>query len=482
MELAEGQEHQLYVNGEWCPGSTGLSAPVHDPATERVIATVALASAEDCERAVDAAAAGFSAWRETDAWTRSRALRTVADLLRERVTEVASVMTAEQGKPLAEARGEVLASADQFDWFADEARRIYGRVIEGHSGSQRLLTFKQPIGPVAAFTAWNFPALLPARKIAAALAAGCSIIVKPALEAPGTALSLAQACHDAGLPAGVVNVLTGDAEAISATLLRSPIIRKVSLTGSVSVGQAVLTACAHKIVPATLELGGHAPVLVFDDADAKGAAELCVRAKFRNCGQVCISPTRFYVEESILDAFTVAACDVVDTLRVGSGSEEDVDVGPLTSRRRLEAVEHLVADARNKGARVLRGGKRVEHRGVGYFYEPTVLTGVDEKMEIMSAEPFGPILPICSFSGLQDGVAKANATSFGLAGYCFTERTRVAFQVAEAMEVGMVGVNNLVIATAEAPFGGIKESGFGREGGSEGIEPYLVTKYVNLKL
>ena len=472
----------LYVNGAWSKSSDGVVEAVIDPSTEEVVASVPLATEQDCDRALEAAREGFRVWRDLDAWSRSALVRQVAALVRERASAIAEVMTAEQGKPLAEARAEVLSSADQFDWCADEARRIYGRIIDGHSRAHRLMTLRQPIGPVAAFTAWNFPALLPARKMAAALAAGCSIIVKPALEAPLTALCLAEACHDAGVPAGVVNILTGDAVLISERLVSSPVIRKVSLTGSVPVGRTLLGQCADKIIPATLELGGHAPVLIFDDADPEAAAEACVRAKFRNCGQVCISPTRFYAQERVLDAFTKAVTERVAVLRVGGGMEEGVDVGPLTSRRRLEAIDHLVGDARSKGASVLCGGKRLAGRERGYFYEPTVLGEVSDAMEVMRAEPFGPILPIASFTSADDGVAKANRTPFGLSGYVFTEHTKTAFEVAEALEVGMVGINNMVIATAEAPFGGVKESGFGREGGSEGIEPYLVTKYVNLKL
>lgn len=472
----------LYIDGEWSPSSDGASTAVLNPATEEVVASVPLATTVDCERALETAGKGFVVWRDMDAWTRSAHLREVASLLRERAAAIAAVMTNEQGKPLTEARGEVLASADQFDWYADEARRIYGRIIDGHSRAHRLLTIRQPVGPVAAFTPWNFPALLPARKIAAALAAGCSIILKPAIEAPLTALCLAEACHDAGIPPGVVSVLTGDAQSVSERLIGSPVVRKVSLTGSVNVGRALLHQCAEKVVPATLELGGHAPVLVFDDVDPAGAAEVCIRAKFRNCGQVCISPTRFYAQKSILEQFTKAVCELVARLRVGSGDEDGVEVGPLNNARRLEAVEHLVADARDKGATVLHGGRRPPGRSRGYFYEPTVLTGVHDGMEVMHREPFGPLLPIAGFSSLEEGVAKANATTLGLAGYLFTERTKTAFEVAEALEVGMVGVNNMVIATAEAPFGGVKESGYGREGGAEGIEPYLITKYVNFQL
>lgn len=471
----------LYIDGQWTTGH-GPAVEVTDPSDETVIATIAAATSQDVERALEAAQRGFESWRATDVWTRSAALRRVAEVIRERAEELAAVMTQEQGKPLAESVGEIKASADQFDWFADEARRIYGRTIDGHSRDVRLYALRQPVGPVAAITAWNFPALLPARKMAAAMAAGCSITVKPAREAPRTALGLAQACHEAGIPAGVVNVVIGDAAAITDQLISSPVIRKVSLTGSVPVGKEVLRRCAERIVPATLELGGHAPVLVFADADLDRAARLCVTAKFRNSGQVCISPSRFYVQEPAVAEFTERVAALASALRVGPGTDPGTDVGPLTSERRRSATEALVADAVGKGATVAAGGRRPEGFDAGYFYEPTVLTGASQDMDVMRVEPFGPILPIAPFADAAEGVRMANSTSFGLAGYLFTERTATAVTVAEELEVGMVGINNMVIATAEAPFGGIKESGFGREGGVEGMDPYLVTKYVNLAL
>jgi succinate-semialdehyde dehydrogenase / glutarate-semialdehyde dehydrogenase len=473
---------QIYLGGRWVDGRGG-TLDVIDPSSERVIGRVAVAAPADVDDALEASSRGFEEWRRIDAWTRSAAIRRVAELIRERAEDIGAVMTQEQGKPLVEAVAEVRASADQFDWFADEARRIYGRTIDGHSRGTRLFALRQPVGPVAAVTAWNFPALLPARKMAAALAAGCSIIVKPASEAPRTALCLAQACHDAGgIPAGTVNVVLGEAAAITARLFSSSIIRKVSLTGSVPVGRKLLHQCADKIIPATLELGGHAPVLVFDDADVTRAAELCARTKFRNGGQVCISPSRFYVQESVLDVFTKTVVDVASRLRLGSGAEPSTEVGPLANERRRAATEALVSDAVDKGATVAVGGRRPPQFDRGFYYEPTVLTGVTHQMNVMRDEPFGPILPIAGFRDVEDGLAMANSTPFGLAGYLFTERTSTAFRVAEELEVGMVGINNMVIATAEAPFGGVKESGFGREGGAEGIEPYLVTKYVNLAL
>jgi succinate-semialdehyde dehydrogenase/glutarate-semialdehyde dehydrogenase len=417
-----------------------------------------------------------------DAWTRSAALRKVAEHVRAQRDEIASVLTAEQGKPLAEARGEVTATADQFDWYADEARRIYGRTIDGHDRNHRLLVLRQPIGPVAAFSPWNFPALLSSRKMAPAMAAGCSIIVKPAEEAPRTTLMLARACEEAGIPAGVLNVLTGSPAEISARLIASDVIRKVSLTGSVPVGRHVLEACADGIKSVSLELGGHAPVLVFDDCEVEDAAEACARAKFRNNGQVCIAASRFFVQRSVLERFTERFVAVARSLRLGRGCEDGVDVGPLASARRRDAVEALVQDALAKGAVLRCGGRRPGGFDRGFFYEPTVLTEVDPSMRVMQEEAFGPIAPITGFDDLDDALARANANELGLAGYVFTRNTRTAFLAAEGIEAGMVGVNNFVIASAEIPFGGIKKSGFGREGGSEGIDSYTVTKYVNFRL
>lgn len=474
--------NRLYIDGEWCDAADGAELPIVDPSTEEQIDQVPHAAAADLERALESALDGFHRWREVDAWTRTARLRRVAELVRERQEMIARVMAGEEGKPLAEARGEVLAAADQFDWYADEARRNYGRVIDGHASDVRLLVLRQPIGPVAAFTAWNFPALLPARKIAPALAAGCSIILKPPEEAPRTALCLAQACEDAGIPPGVVNMVTGDPAAISRHLVGSGQVRKVSLTGSVPVGQDLLRQCAEQIIPITLELGGHSPVLVFEDADVEAAAAMCVQAKFRNCGQVCISPTRFFVQEPLIDAFTEAIISHVRPLRVGPGLDPSTEVGPLANRRRLDAVQTLVENAVSTGANVRTGGEVPRDQRRGYFYEPTVLTEVGEDAELLHTEPFGPILPILPFDNVDEGIARANDSQYGLAAYVFTTRTKTALRTAEALDVGMVGVNNLVIATAEAPFGGVKRSGFGREGGVEGLEAYSIPKYINVTL
>ncbi|WP_221243189.1 NAD-dependent succinate-semialdehyde dehydrogenase [Conexibacter arvalis] len=470
----------LLIDGRWIGASERDRFAVEDPSGGAPVAHLPRATTADLDAALGAAALGFERWRATDAWRRSEVLRGVAAIMRRDVELFALTMTLEQGKPLAESRAETLATADQFDWYADETRRIYGRLLDGRSDGRRLLTRREPIGPIAAFTAWNFPLLLPGRKLAAALAAGCSVVLKPAEEAPLSALRLAQACVEAGLPDGALNVVMGDPAAISAHLIASPTIRKVSLTGSVPVGRTLLHHAAEAVKPSAMELGGHAPVLVFADADPRAVAQAAVAAKFRNAGQVCASPTRFLVEAPIAEAFQEAFVEAASGLTVGPGADPATEVGPLTTRRQLEAVHGLVEDAVGHGATVRLGGAALDRPG--NFYAPSVLTGVTSEMAIMTTEPFGPVAPIATFDTLDDAIAQANATPFGLASYVFTTSTRTAFLASERLEAGMVGVGTFAIATAEAPFGGVKDSGFGREGGPEGIEDYLVTKYMAIEL
>ncbi len=474
--------NRMYIDGEWVLASDGRKMEIINPANEEEIDTIPAATTDDLDHALEAADTAWRSWREVDAWTRSALVRRVAGLVRERADHIAACITEEQGKPLAEARGEVMATADQFDWYADEARRVYGRTVDGHNSGHRILVIRQPIGPVAAFSPWNFPALLPARKMAPAIATGCSIIVKPASEAPRTTLCLAEACHDAGIPRGVVNVVTGHSGKISKHLCQSSIIRKVTLTGSVPVGRELLHLCADQVKPVTMELGGHSPVLVFEDADVEEAAEIAARGKFRNNGQVCIAASRFYVQESVAFRFINRFVEVARSLRLGDGRDPETEVGPLANLRRLQATQSLVDDAVDKGAVVACGGHRATEFERGFYFKPTVLTGVNDDMKIMHEEPFCPVAPVMPFTDLEDALAKANATEFGLAAYIFTKSTRTAFLAAEGVEAGMVGINNLVIATAEAPFGGVKHSGFGREGGSEGVEAYTTAKYMNFRL
>ncbi len=472
----------LFIHGEWRPAADGARMPVIDPATEQEIDRIPVAAASDLDDALQSSQRGFETWRDVDPWSRSDILRRCAHLIRERTELLAAVLTDEQGKPLDQARGEAGAAADQFDWYADEARRIYGQLIDGRQRDKRMIIRREPIGPVAAFTPWNFPSLLPARKLAPALAAGCSVVLKPAEEAPRSAFLLAGICREAGVPAGAVNVVTGDPEMISRHLISSPIIRKATLTGSVRVGRLLMALCASHPKPISLELGGHSPVLVFDDAEAEPVARQAAAGKFRNAGQVCVAASRFFVHESLADSFTEHFTEATKRLRVGDGRAPGVDVGPLSNLRRVEATAALVEDAVERGARLHWGGVRPAEHSRGFFFAPTVLSGVDEDMAVMNEEPFGPIAPITSFANLEEAAARANDNPYGLAAYVFTRDLSTAWLAAEALEAGMVGVNNLVVATAEAPFGGVKMSGFGREGGAEGLDAYTVSKHINMAL
>jgi succinate-semialdehyde dehydrogenase/glutarate-semialdehyde dehydrogenase len=475
-------DYGLYIDGKWTGARDGAVIDVVDPATEEVIGQIPKAGAADLDAALAAAKRGFEAWRRVAPWERSQVLRRAAGLLRERVEVIARLMSIETGKPIAEARAELGGAVEQLDWNADEARRIYGYTIEGRTADMRMQVRYDPVGVVAAFTAWNFPTLLPARKIAPALAAGCSVIIKPAEEAPGSCMALVQVLHDAGVPAGVVNLVTGVPAFISEHVVRSPVVSKISLTGSVPVGKRLLALAAEGVKRASMELGGHGPVLVFDDADVERAAEICARTKFRNCGQVCISPSRFYVQEKIYAPFAEAFARITRGLKLGRGIDEATQVGPMANKRGLARAEALVDDARKQGARVLAGGGRPSDFPRGYFFEPTVLADVPDAAKIMSEEPFAPIAPITRFATLEEGVARANAVPFGLAGYVFSSSLKTATLASEALEVGMVGVNEMLLASAEMPFGGVKESGMGREGGALGIKDYLEPKFIKTRL
>ncbi|WP_085528494.1 NAD-dependent succinate-semialdehyde dehydrogenase [Kocuria massiliensis] len=473
---------QLHINGAWRPSSDGATSKVINPATEEILGTIAQATPEDVDLAVAGAKDGLKTWRNTDAWTRSSKIRRIAQILREWTPEAARLMTAEQGKPLSESEGEWNAAADQFDWYADEARRIYGRTVDGHSTDSRLLVTREPVGVVAAFAAWNFPALLPSRKMAPALAAGCSVIVRPPGEAPYSTLLIVEAARQAGIPEGVVSALTGSASNISKRMVASGEIRKISLTGSVPVGQTLLHLAADSITDVSMELGGHAPVLVFSDADISQAAETCVATKFRNAGQVCASPSRFIVHESIAEEFTKAFVAATHALNIGDGTDPRTQVGPLTNLKRVEEAQELVDDAVAHGATIAVGGGRDSRFQKGFFFEPTVLTGVNGKSKIMVDEPFAPVAPITTFSTMEQALELANATDFGLASYVWTKDLSTAVRASEGIEAGMVGINSMIVASAEAPFGGVKQSGYGREGGSEGVLDYTVAKATFLGL
>jgi succinate-semialdehyde dehydrogenase / glutarate-semialdehyde dehydrogenase len=472
----------LYIDGAWRPADDGATRDVFDPATEQVVGAIPSVGTAELDRALAAAERGLAEWRRVSPWDRAAKLRRVAELIRARTDDIARMMTIETGKPLAESSGETAAAADQFEWYAEETKRIYGQTIEGRAPDSRMTVIYQPVGVVAAFSAWNFPALLPARKIAAALGAGCAVIVKPASEAPGSCMALVQACHDAGMPPGAVNLVTGNSDLITRHLIASPIVRKVSFTGSVPVGKQLLHLCADGVKKVSMELGGHAPVLVFEDADPVAAARMVATAKFRNCGQVCISPSRFYVHSAIKEPFAEAFAEYADSLKIGHGLNPDTNFGPLANRRGLEHAESLVEDAKAHGARVRAGGIRPADMNAGYYFAPTVLDDVPETARIMTEEPFVPVAPIAPFESFDEAIARANEVPFGLAAYIFTSSLKTATLASEAIEAGMVGVNEVALAAAEAPFGGIKESGLGREGGTLGIQDYLEAKYIKTKL
>jgi len=470
-----------FINGSWSNNSKE-TIDVINPFNEEVLGQIPVSTEKDLDAALEAASKSMQSWKETSPWDRSKIIKQIANLIRERADEIAKTMTLETGKPLVEAKGETMASADQFEWYSEETKRIYGQIIQPRTQDVRLQVRYEPVGVVAAFSAWNFPILLPARKVAASIAAGCSIILKPASETPGTCMHMIQACKDAGVPNGVVNFVTGKSSFISKYLIASPIIKKVSLTGSVEVGKEILKLAADGIKKVSMELGGHAPVLVLNDADVSTAAITSSNTKFRNAGQVCISPTRFIVQDKIYDQYCDEFVKNTKKLKLGNGLEEGVNIGPMANLRGLEHVDQLVQDATTKGANLLTGGKRSKDFNKGYFYEPTVMNDVPDNADIMQVEPFGPVAPIVKFHDLEEGFAKANNTNFGLAGYVFTTSLKNAHLASEKLEVGMVGVNDMLLASAEIPFGGIKESGFGREGGSLGILDYLVPKYTKFKI
>ncbi len=467
---------QLHIAGSWREAEHGRSIPVVNPATEEVIGKVAHASRGDLDEAVAAAATGFATWRAVSAYDRAKVMRRAADLLRGRADEVARLMTLEQGKPLPEARMEVATAADIIDWLAEEARRAYGRVIPGRAPGVTQLVIKEPVGPVAAFTPWNFPINQIVRKLGAALAAGCSIIVKAPEETPASPAALIRCFVDAGVPAGVVGLVFGVPAEISAYLIPHPVIRKVTFTGSTPVGKMLAALAGQHMKRATMELGGHAPVLVFADADVDAAARQMATAKFRNAGQVCVSPTRFLVQETVYDQFVDRFTGLAEQVRVGNGLEEGVTMGPLANERRAPALESLIGDAIRQGAKVRTGGNRVGNKG--YFFQPTVVTGVTREMRMMNEEPFGPLAMIMPFDDLDEVVDEANRLPFGLASYAYTRSAATAHAIASRVETGMLTINHLGLALPEVPFGGVKDSGYGSEGGTEAIEAYLNPKFV----
>jgi succinate-semialdehyde dehydrogenase/glutarate-semialdehyde dehydrogenase len=466
----------LFIDGRWQKAFSGKTIDVIDPATEEKIGTVAQAGVEDLDRALAAAEKGFAAWRKVSALERSKVLRRAAENLRTRVEDIAGLMTREQGKPLSESRTEVFAAAETFEWFAEEARRAYGRVVPARTENVLNLVIKQPVGPVAAFTPWNFPIIQIARKLGAALAAGCSIIIKAPEETPASPAALIQAVVDAGVPDGTVNLVYGVPADISTYLIPHPVIRKISFTGSTAVGKQLAALAGKHMKRVTMELGGHAPAIICDDADLDAAIKLLGNAKFRNAGQTCISPTRFLVQERVFDAFVDGLVAYAEGLKIGDGFDDGVGMGPLANPRRIAALEELIADALAQGAELKFGGKRIGNKG--YFFSPTILADVPTAARAMNEEPFGPIALVNRFHEVEEAIAEANRLPYGLASYAFTRSTRTATALTQSVEAGLLSINHIGFARPELPFGGIKDSGYGSEGGTEAIEAYLVTRLV----
>ena len=468
---------QLYIDGAWCAAASGNTLPVMNPATGKQIGTLAHAERPDLDRALEAAAKGFAVWRKISAFERSKLMRKAAGLLRDRVDLIATLMTMEQGKTVAEAKMEILNGADTIDWFAEEARRTYGRVIPARSEGVYQLVIREPVGPVAAFTPWNFPINQIVRKLSASLAAGCSIIVKAPEETPASPAELIRAFVDAGVPAGVVNLVYGVPAEVSNYLIPHPVIRKISFTGSTVVGKQLAALAGAHMKRVTMELGGHAPVIVFDDADIDAAARTMVMSKFRNAGQVCISPTRFLVQEGVYNKFVDKFVEATKALKVGNGLEPSSTMGSLANPRRSNAMDINVEDVRKHGGKLRTGGHRIGKEG--NFFEPTVVTGLPNTAKAMNEEPFGPMAVINPFKNFEDAVTEANRLPFGLAAYAWTRSAKTANAIASQVETGMISINHVGLGIPEVPFGGVKDSGYGSEGGSEAIESYLNSKFVS---
>ena len=467
---------QCYLDGKWHDADSGATHPVNNPATGKLIGTSPLMGAAETTRAIAAADAAWPAWRAKTAKERSAVLRKWFELMQANVDDLALILTTEQGKPLAESRGEVTIGAWYVEWFAEEARRVYGDVIPSIGNDRRLVVIKEPVGVCAAITPWNFPSSMITRKVAPALAAGCTVVIKPAEATPFSALVLAELAHRAGFPPGVLNVITGDARAIGGEMCANPTVRKLSFTGSTEVGRLLMKQVAPTIKKLSLELGGNAPFIVFDDADLDAAADGAIISKYRNAGQTCVCANRLFVHDKIYDAFAAKLADRVRALKVGPGTEAGVTQGPLIDQAALAKVEEHVADAKAQGATVTTGGKR--HALGGTFYEPTVLTGVTPEMKIFREETFGPVAPLLRFKSDAEVIELANRTEFGLASYFYSRDIGRIWRVAEALEYGMVGVNTGLITTEVAPFGGVKQSGLGREGSKYGIDEFVVVKYI----
>jgi succinate-semialdehyde dehydrogenase/glutarate-semialdehyde dehydrogenase len=467
---------QLLIDNVWRPASSGLRSPVHNPATGQQIGSFAHAGEVDIGLVLEASARGFEVWKKVSAFERCKLMRQAASLLRERVETIATLLTIEQGKPIVEARTETLACADLIDWFAEEGRRAYGRIIPPRGPAIRQSVTKEPVGPVAAFTPWNFPISQLTRKLAAALAAGCSIVIKAAEETPASPAALIQTFLDAGLPPGVIGLLLGTPSEISSRLIAHPTIRKVTFTGSTPVGKQLASLAGLHMKKTTMELGGHAPVFIMKDADLNRAASVMAASKFRNAGQVCVAPTRFLVEQPVYEEFVDLFAKAAGSIKVGNGLDPQTGMGPLANGRRLEAVQSLVQDATQRGARLIAGGKRIGNEG--HFFEPTVLADVPVEARAMNEEPFGPVALLVPMESLDDMLDEAARLDFGLAAYGFTRSAASAARIADEVASGMLSMNHAGLALPEVPFGGVNDSGYGTEGGADALESYLNTKFV----
>lgn len=470
------KDTQLLIDGEWRDGAEGRSIDVLNPATGLRIGGVAHAVIADLDAALEAADRGFATWKAVSAFDRARIMRKAAELLRQRADAIAALMTMEQGKPLAQAKVEIMGSADIIDWFAGEAPRAYGQTIPARAPGVTQMTLKLPVGPVAAFSPWNFPISQVVRKLAAALAAGCSIIIKAPEETPASPAEMIRCFQDAGVPAGVIGLVFGVPAEISEHLIPSPIIRKVTFTGSTPVGKHLAALAGQHMKRVTMELGGHAPVIVTADADIERSVATMTAHKFRNAGQVCVSPTRFLVEDAAHGDYVEGFAAAAKALKVGSGLEDGVDMGPLANDRRIPALEAMIEDAISRGAKLVTGGRRIGNEG--WFFEPTILADVPTDATIMNEEPFGPVAVVNRFSDIDDAIAEANRLPFGLAAYGWTGSNRVAQRLGAEVESGMMSINHLGLALPEVPFGGVQDSGYGTEGGSEALQSYLDTRFV----
>ena len=473
------EKYGQFIDGKWQKSASGETYDVINPATEEIIGKASKANSEDIQKALKSAEKGLKIWRNTSPWERSKIIRKISELIKQRVDVLSKWLTLEVGKPLTEGPGEVGGAADIFEWNSEETKRIFGEINQSRFPNTKIHIIYQPVGVVAALIPWNFPVILASRKISTALAAGCSVIVKPDVITPGSVMEIVDICREAGVPQGVVNLLSGDPAGISEELIKSDIVKKISITGSTRVGKLILKQAAEKVQRVTMELSGHSPFIVFDDVDINKVTDMAIAAKFRNNGQVCISPNRFYIHENKKDEFTKQIVEKTKKLIIGNGLNIDTNLGPLTTKKRLDELELLVEKTKKEGATVLCGGQRPPNFNKGYFYEPTVFDNIKDNFTIMKEEPFGPIIPLLTFRDFDEVIERANNNDLGLASYIYTNNLETANRASERIETGTVAVNTAVVAVAEAPFGGIKQTGYGREGGSMAIKDYLNIKYTH---